>query len=110
VELGAIDPKFASSAEGIGKSTVQKATESINELRPYGRDRLEILDYLDNQLSLNIQRNPQNTVQEQTMTPKISVKDKETRYMIVNSQIQKDDNKEIIQRKIKLILVNHDHK
>jgi len=44
------------------------------------------------------------------MTPDIAEKDKETRYMIVNSQIQKDDNKEIIQRKIKLILVNHDHK
>jgi len=54
VQLADIDPKMTASDGVAGKSTVKQEKETITELRPYGRDRLEILDYLDNQLSLNI--------------------------------------------------------
>ena len=46
IHMSDIEPQLQKSQEG-SSSTVKVNTESLKELEPYGRDRLELNDYLD---------------------------------------------------------------
>ena len=46
IHMSDIEPQLQKSGVS-GDSTVKVNTESLKELEPYGRDRLELNDYLD---------------------------------------------------------------
>ena len=94
-------------SDGISKSTVRQTKEGIEQLEPYGKDRLEILDYLDNQRSLNIQMEDKVPKKETSFTPEVLDTEVYTKYITVQSQMK--DSKDSYKRKIKLILVDHFH-
>ena len=104
IHMSDIEPQLQKSQEG-SSSTVKVNTESLKELEPYGRDRLELNDYLDSQFNLTIW-NELKATQEMCHTPEVVSEERPTKYMYV-SACMKNENKEHYKRKIKLILIDH---